>query len=461
MLVCIGIIFGAALLFGVSSSAQLPRDMEPPRGRRIFWRGAYYLLRRFQKMRGNRKITAFAVGRLADVLLVVFVGAGGSLLLQAAVMGTTLLIDGYGISRPADGEGEVSRELQVQIGENGQTEQMEIVVSERRYTQEEKTQFLEQALSEIEPAILGENASADEVRGRIFLPDKLADGKVDVVWSQEPAGLLDADGYLSEDLPESGEVLQLRAVLSCDGLERIYECALCVYPPDYSEEEQLRRALADEVEKADELSAEKSVLTLPREMNGQKLVWQEPKVSVTGACLMLTCAAAVFVWIGKDQEIQKKEELRRRQMTMDYPDLLLKLSMLLSAGLTMQNAFFKIALEYRDREDQEVRFAYEEMLKACYEMRSGVSETRAYENFGKRCGGNGYIKLGSMLSSNLQKGAEGLAGLLQEEAQRSMEERRQTAKKLGEEAGTKLLMPMVLMLVVVLVILLVPAMLAF
>lgn len=461
MIVCCAVLFTAAVLFFLSASVRLPAGMRPPKGREVFWRAAYWLLTKLKSVRREIQATDFAVGRLADVLLIVCAGAGLSLLIQTAVWGSTFLVDGYGIARPEKGEGEISQELQVQIGEEGQTEQMEIVVAERRYTEEEKEQFLQQALAEIEQAVLGENESADEVRGRVGLPDKLADGNVDVAWSQEPAGLLDADGFLTEDLPAEGQLLQLKAVLSCDGKESIYECALCVFPPDYSDEEQLRRALADEVEKADQQSAEESVLKLPREVNGQKLVWEEPRTSVAGACLALTCVAAVFVWIGKDQEAQKKEEQRRRQMTMDYPDLLLKLSMLLNAGLTMQGAFFKIASEYRSRAGGEVRFAYEEMLRACYEMKSGVPEARAYENFGRRCGGNSYIKLGSMLSSNLQKGADGLAGLLQEEARQSMEERRQMAKKLGEEAGTKLLLPMVLMLVVVLVILMVPAMLAF
>ena len=39
----------------------------------------------------------------------------------------------------------------------------------------------------------------------------------------------------------------------------------------------------------------------------------------------------------------------------------------------------------------------------------------------------------------------------------SLEERKNQVKKLGEEAGTKLLLPMLLMLVVVLMIVIVPA----
>ena len=47
---------------------------------------------------------------------------------------------------------------------------------------------------------------------------------------------------------------------------------------------------------------------------------------------------------------------------------------------------------------------------------------------------------------------------LREEADKSAAERLQQSKKLGEEAGTKLLVPMVLMLAVVMAIIMIPAM---
>ena len=114
---------------------------------------------------------------------------------------------------------------------------------------------------------------------------------------------------------------------------------------------------------------------------------------------------------------------------------------------------------YRDR--RKLRYVYEEVLYTCREMESGVSEAEAYERFGRRCGLPEYIRLGSVLSQNLKKGARGLTALLEEEALSSMTERKNNARKLGEKAGTKLLFPMILMLGIVMVILMVPAFLAF
>ena len=79
------------------------------------------------------------------------------------------------------------------------------------------------------------------------------------------------------------------------------------------------------------------------------------------------------------------------------------------------------------------------------------------EKFGRRCGTQEYMRFGALLSQNLRKGTKGLNDLLRLEAIQSFEERKARARRLGEEAGTKLLLPMFLMLAEVLVIVVVPA----
>ena len=90
-------------------------------------------------------------------------------------------------------------------------------------------------------------------------------------------------------------------------------------------------------------------------------------------------------------------------------------------------------------------------------MESGVTEAESYENFGRRCNVQAYVRFGALLSQNLRKGMKGLTQMLKLESIQAFEERKARAKKLGEEAGTKLLFPMFLMLAVVLIIVIVPA----
>ena len=62
-----------------------------------------------------------------------------------------------------------------------------------------------------------------------------------------------------------------------------------------------------------------------------------------------------------------------------------------------------------------------------------------------------------MLSQNVRKGSKGLTELLGREAEEAFEDRINLAKKLGEEAGTRLMIPMFLMLAIVFATVIVPA----
>ena len=62
---------------------------------------------------------------------------------------------------------------------------------------------------------------------------------------------------------------------------------------------------------------------------------------------------------------------------------------------------------------------------------------------------------------NLRRGNDTLLQVLQEEAQNSFEERKNLAREMGEEAGTRLLLPMMIMLAVTMLIIIVPAYFSF
>lgn len=147
-------------------------------------------------------------------------------------------------------------------------------------------------------------------------------------------------------------------------------------------------------------------------------------------------------------------------MILDYPVILYKMSMLLEAGMTIRGAFSKIAFHYRDQSGREVHYAYEESCLACYKEQGVGMKPQPMKNRSEmRESSLSEIWLTSFSGS--EKGfcrtgrASGAGG------GNGMEERKSLARKLGEEAGTKLLLPMMLMLILVVVILMVPAVLAF
>ena len=90
-----------------------------------------------------------------------------------------------------------------------------------------------------------------------------------------------------------------------------------------------------------------------------------------------------------------------------------------------------------------------------------MSEREVYTDFGRRAGQHRYVRFAGLLSQNLKLGISGLAGALETEMHAALEERKNLAIRKGEEAGTKLLFPMMIMLVIVVISVIVPAFMSF
>ena len=177
--------------------------------------------------------------------------------------------------------------------------------------------------------------------------------------------------------------------------------------------------------------------------------------------LSIICSALVV----ESSRSRERDHLKRArlQMEMDYPEFVSKLKLYMDAGLTSRSAWLKIADDYQKGQEagkREKRSLYEKIVKSGFEMKSGVSEQRAYERFGERCPVSCYKKLMGLLIQNARKGNRGLSELLEAEMWQAFEERKALAKRQGEEAGTKLLLPMMGMLVVVMVIVIAPALMS-
>lgn len=221
--------------------------------------------------------------------------------------------------------------------------------------------------------------------------------------------------------------------------------------------EQLQQAVNDYNDKRQE----DEKYYLPQSLEGEQIVWSRPWDTSGNIIAALCVAGACCIPVQKQKNKEKMRRERYRQMLLDYPNLITRLSLLVEAGMTVRRALGKIALDYKRKRGRSVRFAYEELLKSYYEMESGVMEEQAYENFGARCGHPKYRTLAALLAQNLRRGNRRLLEVLEKESTEAIEERKRYARVQGETAAAKLLIPMVLQLVIVLIILIVPACISF
>ncbi len=360
--------------------------------------------------------------------------------------------------RNSPGQGQEEKDYLVDAEDLLEQYPMRIQIEEKKLTKKQKQEYLEKARQELDRIILGENTSLESVSHPLYLPQTLQEGAVEASYCFSDYEIFDTEGNLIGSLEEP-VMVELTAELTCQEENCLYSFYVQAVPGEKSEQE----SFAEKLEKLLALENEKEnmdYLELPKELEGRKIIWKEQRENRSLLIALLGVAGAAGIIFSEKEEKKKKELQRQRQMLLDYSEIVSQLSLLLGAGMNLTLAWEKIAAAYqsrRARKEVERREAYEEMVTVLNEIREGVGELQAFENFGTRCDMNVYWKLSSLIVQNIRKGSRGLQRLLEEEEREAFEQRKAEARKAGEEAGTKLLLPMGMMLILVLVILVVPA----
>lgn len=394
------------------------------------------------------------------MFLIFLVTTGVAFLVFMEDNGKKILQDEHGqsiLQRNEPGMGSREEELEVQIGDV--KESVTVKVSEEKYTKEELGNVFAETAKKLETLILGENKSLDEVRSDLDLITEMPETGIRILWELDNYEVMDQQGKLCQDvLDESGVLLKLDAVLSYEDETFYHTFYAHVYPRRLTQPERWIQDLKKETERLDKEQATNERRLLPTSVDGQPVTWKYETDFRALGLLFLGSVLAILFYAAEGQKEKEEEKARKKQMELDYPQLISRFTLYLGAGLPVRNAWIKIVQSYEEGEKPNGRReVYEEMAYTMHEISSGASESECYERFGERCGLTKYRKFGTLLSQNLKKGSRGIAELLKQEAFQAFEERKDFAKKLGEEAGTKMLAPMFLMLGVVLVIIVVPA----
>lgn len=390
-----------------------------------------------------------------------FAVLAGAALIQESM--NPVLKQGNVLERQAYGDGNYDAELIWEIPEKELEQELSVHVAEQGLTKEEQQALLTAAEQEIAETFPGENESVDEIRKDVCIQSQYQDGQVTADWSFDSYQYVDLEGHVMNDSLEEEEILVKAVVeLGCDSQTLEYQFFFQICPKIYSEKEKINNKLKQELIKKNEKTND-STLILPESIDDQTIIWKEKSERMPLKLLFLGMIAAGCVPLVEKSRKQEEEKRRKEKLQSEYPELVSKLTILLGAGMTLFSAWNKIATNYSNKRKKNtipIHPLYEEMLITCHEIESGVGEARAYERFGERCGLHRYRKFCSLLVQNLRKGTRGLVQLLEEEVSDAFEERKNLAKKSGEEAGTKMLFPMMMMFGIIIVIIMVPAFLS-
>lgn len=291
--------------------------------------------------------------------------------------------------------------------------------------------------------------------------------------------LMDSDGTLhNETLPPGTVVTGYLSLImstdivptSTDGETKYlktqyhsapYRIYVGIVPRALSRYESLLLQLQQAITTEDEDSLGENMLSLPTEIDGQRIYYSEHEDRSYLLLPLLGVIAAMAIYMRQGQARRTEKKQREALLMLDYSELVSKLMVYIGAGLTVRNALETISQHFDAliaRGIKEDRPLYQELRTMVIQFRRNMPESEIYLSFGRRVNLKPYTKLVSLIEQNRMNGARNLRAMLELEMEDAFEQRKTTARRLGEEAGTKLLLPLFIMLGIVMIIVIVPAM---
>ena len=167
---------------------------------------------------------------------------------------------------------------------------------------------------------------------------------------------------------------------------------------------------------------------------------------------VLAVVAGIGVPFLVDSSLDGDIRKRRNALQMEFPEFVNKLTLLVNAGMTISKAWEKII-----NENKKEHILYNEMRFALMEIKAGKPEGVAYEEFARRCHVKEITKFVSVIVMNLRRGGSEVVPVLQAQGNECWEMRKNAARQMGEEASTKILIPLMIMFLGIVLIVSTPA----
>ena len=163
---------------------------------------------------------------------------------------------------------------------------------------------------------------------------------------------------------------------------------------------------------------------------------------------LLAFIALIVVYIPFD-ELKEKTDKRQAEITAQFPSAISKMALLVSSGMEVARAWDLVC-------ENGSGVLYAEMRKTVRELDNNISPAVAYTNFMNNCGNKYTTKLATSIMQNLSKGNSEIGAVFNQMSAESWMEKKHGAKRLGELAQGKLLVPQLIMFAGILIMIMVP-----
>lgn len=364
-----------------------------------------------------------------------------------------------GIQRAAPGG--MGKAVRVQIETQGGPQEIFVEIGAREYEPGQIEELHLAAEAYLEAVVPGENESFSRVTKSLYFPESLPDTEGVVEWTTDAPWLITSAGEVLNMELSGPEQALITAKIWYGSEYRCFSKTVTIYPAEYTAEEKIVREIQKELLTLEEESRTEELFVFPETVKGYK-IFPEKKSAAGGRVFLLLLSVIVpfFLYYGYFEKLEDERKQRKERAERCYTEFVTKFSLLLAAGISVRQIVYRLADEYEKNNDAGHVLA-EELKVTRQELEYGRSEAVVYEAFGRRIGVLAYRRMASLLTQNVSKGVQGMRNLLLQEAKEVMAQEKSNIRQRGEQAGTKLLLPMMGLLLLVFAILLVPAFQSF
>lgn len=441
-----------------------------PCTKNFFLPGVYLIIIKIRKIfhlklkqEKYEKLRRMYVGKEEPELFCIYYSQMGAMMVGVLLFGLLILaaacvldnhvslLSSYYLERQGVAGG--TKNVSLEADNGVEKKEITIHIPEKEYTPEQRKKAFIKVKKKVINALPGENTSLEKINKPLVLLKKVSGYAIDITWELGKEGLVKEDGSLQNDNLTEPVQTDITAILSYGEEEQRVVQMLTIYPQKLTTSQRFWNSWESQWKELEKGSRTKDYVQLPEKVAGKILHYEEQGIPVIFVIMAGIVMILLFVPVIYQSRITGGMNKRREQLHRDYPEFVEHFVLLIGAGLTVKGTWERMVKDYENRGGEQ-HYVYEEMKLALGEMDCGMSETRAYELFGKRTGLLSYMKFCTLIVQNLRKGSSDLLHLLDYEVTNAFHERKENAKELGEKAGTKLLLPMVVMLALVFVIIL-------
>lgn len=358
--------------------------------------------------------------------------------------------DTEGVFIQRDDYGGAYRDYSIDVGVGSDARTVNLVVHPLEYSRAEFYELTDKMFDSYEEALKQIQTEINAGCKKASLPE-CSKPDMELIWISDKPEIFSSAGLFDRSELQTKTSITLSAVISYNDMENSRDYELLLEPQEMDDISEVEAILYD-LEKENRNTRE---ISIPKEINGILIsaTKERNKSPVQIVILGIVC---IILLAAQGRAKLRDKAFERDKILMElYPWFVNSLWVLLCAGVTVKSAIGNM-VNFSDEKNILVL----ELEYAVNQINAGADEAEVYEELGQRLFLAPYRKLFSQIGRNIKIGSKDLLRFMETELAVATESRIESAKRTGEEASTKLVVPMVVMLLVVMLIIIFPTVVA-